>query len=71
MPTYEFMYLKCEKPFTVFVSISKYEKDDFRFPECKSKKVKQQITPFQTKTSTSLSFSNFSGNLVLTLETPE
>ncbi|MBC8417735.1 MAG: zinc ribbon domain-containing protein [Proteobacteria bacterium] len=51
MPTYEFKCLKCEKPFTMILSISEYEKKKFRCPKCKSSKVKQQITPFQTKTS--------------------
>ena len=51
MPTYEFMCQKCKKPFTLVLSISEYEKDNFECPKCKSTKVKQQITPFQTKTS--------------------
>jgi len=41
MPTYEFVCQKCEKPFTLVVSISEYEKGGFRCPKCKSKKVKQ------------------------------
>ncbi len=51
MPTYEFLCQKCEKPFTLVMSISDYEKKNFKCPKCKSKRVKQQITPFQTKTS--------------------
>ena len=51
MPTYEFLCQKCEKPFTLVMSISDYEKKNFKCPNCKSKRVKQQITPFQTKTS--------------------
>jgi putative FmdB family regulatory protein len=51
MPTYEFVCQECEKPFTLAMSISQYEKKDFQCPKCKGKKVKQQITPFQTKTS--------------------
>ncbi|MCF8083480.1 MAG: zinc ribbon domain-containing protein [Deltaproteobacteria bacterium] len=51
MATYEFMCQKCEKPFTLVMSISEYEKKNFRCPECKSKRVKQQISHFQTKTS--------------------
>ena len=51
MPTYEFMCQKCEKPFTLVMSISEYEKKNLRCPECKSKRVKQQISHFQTKTS--------------------
>jgi len=51
MPTYEFMCEKCKKPFSVVISISEYEKKKFRCPKCKSAKVKQQISSFQTKTS--------------------
>ncbi|MEJ2587451.1 MAG: zinc ribbon domain-containing protein [Deltaproteobacteria bacterium] len=51
MPTYEFRCQKCEKPFTLVMSISDYEKKKVQCPKCKSKRVKQQITPFQTKTS--------------------
>ena len=51
MPTYEFMCEKCKKPFTTIMSISEYGKGKFRCPKCKSTKVKQQITSFQTKTS--------------------
>ena len=51
MPTYEFMCQKCEKPFTLVMSISEYEKKYFQCPECKGKRVKQQISHFQTKTS--------------------
>jgi putative FmdB family regulatory protein len=52
MPTYEFRCEKCRKPFTVVLSISEYEKRKrFRCPKCKSTRVKQQITSFQTVTS--------------------
>ncbi len=51
MPTYEFACLKCEKPFTLLMSISEYEKRELQCPACESKEVKQQITAFQTKTS--------------------
>ncbi|MDY6879296.1 MAG: zinc ribbon domain-containing protein [Desulfatiglans sp.] len=51
MPIYDFVCEKCSKPFTLTMSISEYEKDKFKCPKCKSTKVKQQITPFQTKTS--------------------
>ncbi len=51
MPTYEFMCQKCEKPFTLVMSISDYEKKKVQCPKCESKRVKQQITSFQTKTS--------------------
>ena len=51
MPTYEFMCQKCEKQFSVNISISDYEKKKYKCPECGSKKVKQLITGFQTVTS--------------------
>lgn len=51
MPVYEFLCEKCNKPFTLTMSISEYEKTKFRCPKCKSPKVKQQISAFQTVTS--------------------
>ena len=51
MPTYDFECQKCDKSFTLTMSVSEYEKKGFRCPECKSNNVKQQITHFQTKTS--------------------
>jgi putative FmdB family regulatory protein len=52
MPTYEFRCEKCRKLFTLVLSISEHEKRKrFRCPKCKSTRVKQQITSFQTVTS--------------------
>ena len=51
MPTYEFICEKCKKSFTLIMKISEYEKKKFQCPKCKSKKVKQQVTSFQTITS--------------------
>lgn len=51
MPTYDFYCEKCKKDFSVVISISEYEKKKFRCPKCKGKKLKQQITSFQTVTS--------------------
>lgn len=51
MPTHEFRCEKCNKPFTLNISVSEYEKKKVKCPKCKSAKVKQQITYFQTKTS--------------------
>jgi putative FmdB family regulatory protein len=51
MPTYEFRCDKCGNPFTLFITLSEYEKDNFRCPKCKSKKVKQQISSFEAVTS--------------------
>jgi putative FmdB family regulatory protein len=51
MPTYEFFCDKCKKSYTQILSIAEYEKKKFRCPSCKSTRVKQQITAFQTVTS--------------------
>ncbi|MFH1090046.1 MAG: zinc ribbon domain-containing protein [Pseudomonadota bacterium] len=51
MPTYEFRCEKCSKKFTEILSISEYEKKKIRCPKCKSTRVKQEITSFQTVTS--------------------
>lgn len=51
MPTYEYQCQKCNKPFTLILSISEYDKKKPRCPKCKSTRVKQQITAFQAVTS--------------------
>ncbi len=51
MPSYDFVCEKCKKKFTLFLTISEYEKTKFRCPKCKSTKVKQQISTFQVQTS--------------------
>ena len=51
MPTYEFYCEKCKKNFDLIISIPEYEKKKFNCPKCKGKKLKQQITSFQTATS--------------------
>ncbi len=51
MPTYEFYCEKCKKTFSVVISISDYDKKKYNCPKCKGRKVKQQISPFQTVTS--------------------
>ena len=51
MPTYEFYCEACKKSFTIILSLSEYEKLKYSCPECKAKKLKQQITSFQTVTS--------------------
>ncbi len=51
MPSYDFRCEKCNKKFTLTLSISEYDKATFRCPKCKSTRVKQQITSFQTVTS--------------------
>lgn len=51
MPTYEFVCEKCDKNFVLTIKISEYEKKKFQCPKCKSTKVKQRISSFQTITS--------------------
>ena len=51
MPAYDFKCEKCNKKFTLIMSLSEYDKKGFRCPKCKSVKVKQMITPFQVTTS--------------------
>jgi len=51
MPTYEFICEKCKKRFSIQLSLADYEKKKWACPKCKSRKVKQQITPFQIQTS--------------------
>jgi putative FmdB family regulatory protein len=53
MPTYDFDCEKCGNKFTLILTLGEYEKerDRFRCPKCKSKRVKQVFTPFVAKTS--------------------
>ncbi len=51
MPTYDFKCEKCNKKFTLKLSIAEYETKKIRCPKCKSTRVKQQIVPFQIITS--------------------
>jgi len=51
MPSYEFFCEKCNKQYILQLSLAEYEKKKYACPECKSLKVKQQISSFQTKTS--------------------
>ncbi len=51
MPTYEYMCRTCKKPFTVFMSISEYEKGKVKCPKCGKGRVTQQITEFMVQTS--------------------
>lgn len=51
MPTYDFRCEKCEESFSLILSFSEHEKKKYSCPKCKSKKLKQQITSFQTVTS--------------------
>ena len=51
MPTYEFVCEDCSKSFSVMLSLAEYETKKYECPTCGSKRVKQQITSFQTVTS--------------------
>jgi len=51
MPTYEYLCEKCKKNFSLLLSFTEHEKKKIRCPKCKSTKIKQQISSFQTVTS--------------------
>jgi putative FmdB family regulatory protein len=51
MPTYEFYCDKCKKSFSIVLSISDYDNKKYICPKCKTKKLIQQISSFQTVTS--------------------
>lgn len=51
MPSYDYFCEKCQKVFTLMMSLSEHEKAKIRCPKCKSTRVKQQISGFQTMTS--------------------
>ena len=51
MPIYYFICEACHKFFTLTLKVADYEKKKYQCPKCNSKKVKQQITSFQTITS--------------------
>ena len=51
MPTYKYLCEKCKKTFDLNVPISEHGKKKVTCPKCKSQKVTQQVTSFQTKTS--------------------
>ncbi len=53
MPTYEFNCDKCGNAFSLILSMREYdkEKERFRCPKCKSKRVKQAFSSFIAKTT--------------------
>ena len=52
MPQYEFLCKDCKKPFTKLLAISSYyEKEKVICPECGSRNIEQQLSPFYAVTS--------------------
>lgn len=51
MPVYEYQCQECQKEFSLTMTISEHEKKKPACPRCESKKVRQQISGFQTITS--------------------
>lgn len=51
MPVYEFKCENCDRDFSLEMKISEYTKKKISCPNCKSEKVKRQISSFQTITS--------------------
>lgn len=51
MPTYEYECQDCKKKFSLRSSIAEHNATKAICPKCKSKKVKQVISTFMTKTS--------------------
>jgi putative FmdB family regulatory protein len=51
MPTYEYECQDCKKKFSLISSITEHTATKATCPKCKSKKVKQVISTFITKTS--------------------
>jgi putative FmdB family regulatory protein len=53
MPTYEFNCERCGNQFSLILSLREYEKEKerFRCPKCKSRRVKQVLSSFIAKTT--------------------
>jgi putative FmdB family regulatory protein len=51
MPTYEFFCKKCEKKFSLTISLKEREEKKLRCPKCSSTRLEQQFSAFTTKTS--------------------
>ena len=51
MPQYEYLCKKCNKTFSMIMTLAEYDKGKVACPKCKSKKVEQQVASFFTVTS--------------------
>jgi putative FmdB family regulatory protein len=51
MPAYEYFCKKCDKNFTVTMTIAEHEKKNVKCPECKSTRVVPQFRSFFAKTA--------------------
>ena len=51
MPTYDFRCNKCEKEFTLVITVKAYEQRDFTCQHCQSKDVERLVEAFQVVTS--------------------
>lgn len=51
MPSYDYRCPKCEKEFTVSISIGEHDAGKVKCPKCGENKVEQLITAFLVKTS--------------------
>ena len=51
MPQYEFLCKDCKKPFSKILTISACDKEKIVCPECGSRNVEQQLSPFYAVTS--------------------
>lgn len=51
MPLYEFRCLHCDKTFTLPLSVSDFEKQNYECPFCKGKKLEEQFTSVNVVTS--------------------
>ena len=51
MPSYEYRCPKCNKKFTLILSIGEHDAGKVKCPKCGGKKLEQLITTFQVKTS--------------------
>ncbi|MEW6440838.1 MAG: FmdB family zinc ribbon protein [bacterium] len=51
MPTYEYQCQACKHNFSCVMTLNEHEKGKAECPKCKSKELKQLVSPFSAKTS--------------------